>query len=384
MLFELASQITQHGHQVTVVTSDASDGHSRYPAGTFHEDGVTVSRLRSLSQFLCYQHRKFIVPEYSRELRHLMASHDVAHFVGSRDFFITVGSHVARQQGLPYIVTAYGCLPRESFGWKRVVKPVYDRLLTNRVMRVSRLCLAQTRHEAAGYSGFGVVPERIRLVPLASDPSRFAVLPPRGALRRRLGITPQEKIVLFVGRMHYEKGLDLLIHAMRQVARRVANARLVVVGRDDGQEAALRELVLKCGLSDKVFFAGALYGRDALTAYVDADVFALTPRRFEETTLAGVEACFCGTQVVVTEQAEIPHLDESGSGTTVRNETAVIAEAIAAALEDDRSIRERGTAAREMAHRRLSWPAVLPLYVKAYEDAAASPVANRCAVPAWG
>ena len=64
-------------------------------------------------------------------------------------------------------------------------------------------------------------------------------------------------------------------------------------------------------------FAGPLYGSDRFTAYGDADVFCLTPRHWEETSVAALEAAACGTPVVVTEQSEIPGLDASGGGFVV-------------------------------------------------------------------
>ena len=72
-------------------------------------------------------------------------------------------------------------------------------------------------------------------------------------------------------------------------------ARLVVVGRDDGFKAEMDRLVHYLGLGPQFHFAGALYGRDALPVYVDADLFCITPTHFEETSLAALTACACGT-----------------------------------------------------------------------------------------
>ena len=92
---------------------------------------------------------------------------------------------------------------------------------------------------------------------------------------------------------------------------------LAVVGRDDGQLDELRSRFAPLFAAGAVRFAGPLYGSDRFAAYGDADVFCLTPRHWEETSVAALEAAACGTPVVVTEQSEIPGLGASGGGFVV-------------------------------------------------------------------
>jgi glycosyltransferase involved in cell wall biosynthesis len=124
------------------------------------------------------------------------------------------------------------------------------------------------------------------------------------------------------------------------------------------------------GVQDVVLFAGPLFGSDVVPAYVDADLFALTPRVYEETSLAGLEACFCGTQVLVTEQAETPHLVGAGAGFCVPATEEGVFAALLTALADDCGIAERGAAARAMAYEHYDWTKVVNQYIRAYAIAA--------------
>ena len=72
--------------------------------------------------------------------------------------------------------------------------------------------------------------------------------------------------------------------------------------------------------------------QDRFAAYGDADVFCLTPRHWEETSVAALEAAACGTPVVVTEQSEIPGLGASGGGFVVPLRNEEILGAVSAAL----------------------------------------------------
>jgi glycosyltransferase involved in cell wall biosynthesis len=75
-----------------------------------------------------------------------------------------------------------------------------------------------------------------------------------------------------------------------------------------------------------------LYGDDRFAAYADADVFCLTPPHWEETSVAALEAAACGTPVVVSEQADIPGLQEAGGGFVVPLRHEDIRAAVTAAL----------------------------------------------------
>jgi glycosyltransferase involved in cell wall biosynthesis len=107
---------------------------------------------------------------------------------------------------------------------------------------------------------------------------------------------------------------------------------LAVVGRDDGQweEIAARHRVLL--QTGSLRFLGALYGPERFHAYADADLFALTPRHWEETSVAALEAGASGTGLVLTEQSDIPGLVESGGGLVVPCQVEAVRAALRSAL----------------------------------------------------
>ncbi len=140
-------------------------------------------------------------------------------------------------------------------------------------------------------------------------------------------------IVLFLGRIHHLKGLDVLVEAMRPLLD-AAEAVLAVVGRDDGSwdEIAARHAgPIEAG---RLRFIGPLYGVERFHAYADADVFALTPRHWEETSVAALEAGACGTALVLTEQADIPGLVASGRGLVTSCTPEAVREAVVPPCRD--------------------------------------------------
>ncbi|WP_345944485.1 glycosyltransferase, partial [Streptomyces sp. SID7804] len=126
----------------------------------------------------------------------------------------------------------------------------------------------------------GVDPERFR--PATADTVR-AVLPPLA------GLPAQAPLAVCVGRLCRQKGQDVLLRAWRSVARRVPDARLVLVG--DGPERDR----LRAAAPPSVLFAGAV--TDVSRWYQAADVVVL-PSRWEGMALAPLEAMACGRPVV--------------------------------------------------------------------------------------
>jgi glycosyltransferase involved in cell wall biosynthesis len=359
MTFELARQWVERGHQVTVYTSDQQDERRRFSGPEDSLDGITIRRFRNPVNALATRYPfLFHYPAgIARALQSVKGQFDIAHIAEARGPHNRWAAKYLPLQGTPFVWSAYGGLA-EGRGARQTYRKWHDRLFdTGSMVQTADGLIAQTVHEAEVYRRFGASPSRIRLIRLAVNFSEFEQLPARGGFRRRLGIGEREKLVLFLGRIHRTKGLPLLIPAFADVVRRMPEARLAVAGWDHGFLSKARHLSSQFGLGDKVLFSGPVYGADRLTAYVDADVFALTPDVFEETSLAALEACACGTPCVVTGQCEIPGLDEAEAGSTVNYDRAQVARALIENLEGDSSAK-RGANARRMVRERFSITAV--------------------------
>ena len=191
-------------------------------------------------------------------------------------------------------------------------------------------------------------------------------MPARGAFRAtlKLGDAP---LVLFLGRLHPKKGLDLLIPAFETIRRRVAGAQLAIVGPENdrfGQQ--VRAWVAERGLAEAVHFVGHLDGADVIQAYVDADVFVL-PSYTENFGMTVVEAMACALPVVISDQVNIyAEVAQSGAGLVTRCDSDEVAEAVIALLVDPDRKGVMGWAGREAARTRYSWPNIVDALSREY------------------
>jgi len=356
VMFELARKHVLHGHSVTVYTSDAFDAERRVPEREADLEGIHVRYFRNVSNRAAWRHKKFFPRGLASALRKHGGEFDVMHLSDSRGWVPMQGYRGSRATGLPLALSAFGSLGG-SPGVRGMVKDVYDSIWVRPMVRDAAALLAQTDHEAQVYRDFGGS-TAIAQVPLGFDPADFGDLPAPGAFRRARGFADDDKIALFIGRLHATKGLDFLLRCVAALHRDDPTWRLVIVGVDNGMLETVQSLARDLNIASRLTFTGPLFGRDRFEIMVDADVFVITPNIFEETSQASIEAAATGLPVVVTEQADIPFLEAAGGGFVVpRTESAVIT-ALRSIVTSREHARSTGVRARQLMFERFTWDAV--------------------------
>ena len=323
-------------------TTDVLDGERRARPRCELLDGVRVERHPNLSNALAWRKKKYLPPGLVTATMRRVREFDVVHATDARTVATAVAYVAARRAGVPFCLSAHGSLPGSS-GVRGMVKQAYDALLVRPMLANAALLLAQTDHEARLYAEAGGNPSTIHTLPLPIDLAVVPETPVPGYLRSLAAFDDSTPIVLFLGRIHHLKGLDLLVEAIEPLLR-AGQARLAVVGRDDGgwEEIAMRHADLVG--SGVLHLLDPLYGPERFDAYADANLFALTPRHWEETSLAALEAAASGTALVLTEQADIPGLVAAGGGAVVSSEVGQIRSALLDVLPRAAEVGERARA----------------------------------------
>jgi glycosyltransferase involved in cell wall biosynthesis len=343
VMTDFATGLVERGHDVTVFTTDVLDAHERARPLREELSGVRVERFPNLSNSLAWRAKKYLPPGLVLATARRVSKFDVVHATDARTLATATAYLAARLAGVPFVLSAHGSLPGSS-GVRGAVKGIYDRALVRPMLERAALLLAQTAHEERLYRAAGGRDEAVRLLPLPLDLSAVPETFELGFLRERAGFAAELPVVLFLGRIHYLKGLDVLVEALQPLLE-AGEAGLAVVGRDDGHwdEIAMRNSGL---IGDgAIRFLGPLYGVERFHAYADADLFALTPRHWEETSVAALEAAASGTGLVLTEQSDIPGLTESGGGLVVACEIEAVRDAMRSALP---RTAEMGVRARDL------------------------------------
>lgn len=296
--YELAKALVQQGHQVKVLTTD-SGGKSRLNEipqdGRRDVEGIQVIYYPNLSNRLAYRHRLFVPARMFGALESEIRGSDVVHIHELRSTVTVIAYRAIRRLPIPYVVSGHGGLRRLG---RSAAKAVYDNLWGFSILRHAGAVIAISPVEEADAASMGVEPGRIRRLPNVVTDDGYRTLPRSGAFRKRWLIT-DDKVILFLGRLHHLKGADLLIRAFGRMDPAKTRARLVIAGPDDGQERELRQLVTELKLTSHVTFTGFLSAESKNEALVDARV-VVVPSRSEVFAITAVEALLCGVPVLLS------------------------------------------------------------------------------------
>ena len=343
--FELSRELVRNGHEVTVCTTDVYDSKSRLKKFKNPEtiEGIEVYRFKNLSNWLS---RKNIpcAPGMFFFLRDNMKKFDIIHLHEYRSFQAIITSHFANKYRIPYIVQAHGSvLP---FFEKQILKKMFDFVWGNKILKDARKCIAVSHVEREQYRKMKIPDSQIDIIPNGINPNEFKNLPEKGKFRNKYHISPDEKIILYLGRIHKRKGLDFLIDSIFQLSQIRNDIRLILAGPDDGYLENVKKMIQEKNLSPVVIFSGFLPEKDKYEALTDADVLVY-PGIFEIFGLVPFEAILCGTPVIVTDDCGCGEIiKEAGCGYLVKyGDVNNLTKTLQLALEnpdENKSMVERG------------------------------------------
>lgn len=364
---DLTRALVADGHSVYVLTTDTLSPTERTPRQHEAISGVHVYRVSNVSNKLRGKLNLSSPLGIAGMAEKLIERHeiDVVHCHELRTVENLLVAPVANRHGVPLVVSPHGTLPYDT--GRSFVKKAWDRALAGQLLprfdRVIALTQAEVDQAQALWYAHGF-PVRHSIVPNGVYLSDFAHLPPRDEFRARwkLGSGP---VVLYVGRLHERKGLQLLIPAFADAVKQTPNARLVIVGPDEGMLAALNAQVSEYNLAGRVIFTGLLTGRDKLAALAAADLFAL-PAVGEGFSMAVLEAMACGLPVLLTPGCNFPEVASAGAGLVVPREVPALSGALSALLTAADRRASMGRSARSLIQAHYTWPRVVAQLVEAY------------------
>ena len=145
---------------------------------------------------------------------------------------------------------------------------------------------------------FGLPFEKINVVPNGVNLALFNGVERDYTFRRKYAMD-NEKIILFIGRLVYEKGIQHLIAAMPKILEGYHDTKLVIAGQG-GMIDELKAEVEALGISQKVCFAGYLGGKDVAKMYKAADI-SVFPSTYEPFGIVALEAMLSENPVVVSD-----------------------------------------------------------------------------------
>lgn len=327
-VLNLARGLARAGASVEVVTTDADPSGRTGVPQVREEDGVVIRTFpRSLPK-MPKVGTYFHAVGLRRHVENTVGAFDVVHVNGLFVWSTVATARACVRQGVPFIVSPRGALDAWGLVRKRAKKRIYLRLVERRTISD-----AAAIHFTGSSERDGAPPwARMKRAVVVPNAAEFVPHVEGETWRVRHGFGLGEVVVGIVGRVHPQKGHDLLFEAMSRLPEE-GRPRLAVVG--DGEPshlAAARETVQRLALHRQVVFTGLLRGAEIAEAYAGIDLLAV-PSEGESFGNVVVESLAQECRVAVAPHVGLAEwLVATGTGEVVSREPSAWADLLARTL----------------------------------------------------
>jgi len=346
--YELSKELVKRNHEVIIITSDF--GFDSQYAKTIHDAGVEVIPFHCIANFGLFLY----TPSIKKWLEKNLKKFDIIHLHNYRSYQNVVIRSFAVKYGIPYIVQAHGSvLP---FFKKQNLKKLYDLVWGDKILENSSKLIALTDTESEQYQTMRVPKNKIKIIPNGLDFKEFENLPNRGEFRRKYQITDDCKIILYIGRLHGTKGLDLLIDAFHKVIKEKINCKLVIIGPDDGYLTQIQSKANYLGLQNKIKIIGFIPNNEKIQALVDSNVF-VTPS-FSGFPVTFLEACACGLPIITSTHGDNLDWIDNNVGFVVEYNPSRLKDAIFKIIDDEALSRKFSNQGKQLVAEQFNWNAI--------------------------
>jgi glycosyltransferase involved in cell wall biosynthesis len=255
---------------------------------------------------------------------------------------------------VPYVTLPHGLLSPWALRHKGLKKRVYWHVLAGRVVRRSAAMIALAQQELEDIRCIGLtVPAYI--VPNGAFVEELASLETED---RSAGAAAEDRYILFLGRIHAKKGLDILLPAFERISQIDNALSLVIAGTvDEAYSRSFEDLLTANKARGRIRLVGNVSGADKARWLARASIFALTSYS-EGLPVAVLEALSAGVPVVITPGCNLPEVAAAEAGIEVQPDVGSAAEALARLTSDALLRAKMGLNAKKLAHERFSWDGV--------------------------
>jgi glycosyltransferase involved in cell wall biosynthesis len=222
---------------------------------------------------------------------------------------------------------------------------------------------------------YGINKNKIYVIYNGVDIERFKPRSNWIELRRELGLDPDKKVVLFVGRLYHRKGLETLLKSVPLVLKEFSNVKFVISGTGFKQkEESLRNLAKELDIEDHVTFLGYVPDNKLPLLYSASDIFVL-PAIYENFPFAILEAQATGLPVISTNVGGIPEfLVDNENGFVIEPRDPIqLTQKVLTLLQNQRLAKEMGDLGRKLIEEKFDWRLitrqVIDLYHKLLDNA---------------
>tara|TARA_R110000868_G_scaffold119469_2_gene316769 strand:- start:48840 stop:50009 length:1170 start_codon:yes stop_codon:yes gene_type:complete len=340
-IIDVSSKLADRGHSVTILTYEDSGVPVEWRDNPeSNPRTVTLGEAQSGGMRATTQQQDLIAKT--------IAQADIVHAHAIWEPLTKRVSKAARSAGVPYIVSLHGMLDDWCIDQRKLKKLAYLKLggtaMLNKAAAIQCNAegeLAQSEKWFSGPPGI-VIPNLLNLEP-------YETMPGEELARSKFPMFDTgDPVLLFLSRIHYKKGIEHLIEAIKVLKDSGNPHRLLIAGDGDKvYESKLKALVKKLDLEDHIAFLGMVTGDAKISLYQAADLFVLSTSQ-ENFGFVLYESLAAGTPIVTTKGVDTwPELQERAQAVICDQTKDAFASAIQELTSDLPALNERGRLGRQ-------------------------------------
>jgi len=337
-------------------------------------DGVRVTYFSFLKFFEFFGPTgwQFSVP-LSKALKENVPNFDLIYISAVWNYPTAIASYYCRKYKKPYIIAPRGIFYPYTFNKKIWKKWPYYKLITKRDLEgAAAIHYTSIDEFKKGHSFLGIKNNKTFIIPNGLDLSEFDNLLAKRVLRDKYPMLKDKKVILFLGRLDWKKGLDVLAKAYGNVIKQRNDIYLLIVGDGpDSFKKKVKEWFKNEGVleGEKITFTGMLTGREKLEALSGSDIFVL-PSYSENFGMAIVEAMACGLPVITTDTVGVHNeITETNGGLIIPSGDAPrLSEVIIKIIDNEELAKKISENGRALARERFDFNKVADKMIEKFEE----------------
>lgn len=362
-VLELSHALIEAGQEVEIFTTQEA---SKNRSALKSLDGEKDIRIHFFERE--WPDWYFYSPSLKKGLEESLHRYHIVHIHGVWAYPTYIASRLCFQKKIPYLICPWGMLDKYCLSHHALRKKIYSLLVEKNNLNHAEAIHFSTELEKIRSKDFGLKFKTFVLPP-GLNPQHYLNFAVPGQSREKRFLA-KKKTIIFLGRLHFIKGLDLLMTAFAQVHSTEPDAQLVIVGPDEGMEDKLKYLAREKGIEKCTTFMGFKEREDKLSLLYDSDIFCLPSYR-ESFGLAALEAMAVGLPVVVSDQVGLQQeIERAQAGIVTACESKPLAQALLRLLNDEDLRRLMGENGRRLVLENYQWCNIAKQTVKIYEDIA--------------
>ena len=295
----------------------------------------------------------------------------VAHLHGIWEPTLWIAAAIARRKGAVYAVRP--CSMLHPWQMKRYpnIKKIVFAIGVGSMLKKASFIQALNEDEARFVKAYtGNAP--IEIVPNGIFPEHL----PDARLDHPLPELDGKRFILFLARLHYQKGIKCLAKAFGRVSKQVEEVYLVMAGPDGGDKKAFIEELKQQGCYEKTIFTGPIYGEEKKKYLSNAYCFC-QPSLNEGFSNSIVEALAYGLPVITTKFAFFPEIETANAGYVTELDDKEIANRLIEILNDPNKRNQMSTNGKTLITNNYTWNNIAENLVNAYQRAKTLNTAQR-------